>query len=189
MKRHLAIFLRAPELGRGKRRLARDIGDLAALRFQRTQMARLRPLLRDPRWSATLWVTPDRAARRLQGRPQSRGDLGQRMARPFRRLPPGPVVLIGADIPELTASHVWAAFRALGRSEAVFGPATDGGYWLVGLQPRRRMRPPFHGVAWSTERALGDTLRNLSGARVAQLAPLSDIDTGADYRAWRERSA
>ncbi|WP_119422655.1 TIGR04282 family arsenosugar biosynthesis glycosyltransferase [Desertibaculum subflavum] len=187
MKRHLAIFLRAPELGRGKRRLARDIGDLAALRFQRAQMARLRPLVRDRRWSATLWVTPDRAALRL-GRPQGRGDLGQRMARPFRRLPPGPVVLIGADIPELNAGHVWAAFRALGGSEAVFGPATDGGYWLVGLSPRARRRPPFRGVAWSTEHALADTLRQLNGAKVAQLAPLSDIDTGADFRAWKERA-
>jgi len=187
MKRHLAIFLRAPELGRGKRRLARDIGELAALRFQRAQIARLYPMLRDPRWSATLWVTPDRAAG-PHDEGQGRGDLGQRMARPFRRLPPGPVVLIGADIPELTAGHVWAAFRALGANDAVFGPATDGGYWLVGLGPRRRNRPPFRGVAWSTERALADTLRQLNGARVAQLAQLSDIDTGADYRAWRQRT-
>lgn len=187
MKRQLAIFLRAPQLGRGKRRLARDIGDLAALRFQRAQMARLRPMLRDRRWSATLWVTPDRAALRL-GQPQGRGDLGQRMARPFRALPAGPVVLIGADIPELTSGHVWAAFQALGMSEAVFGPATDGGYWLVGLSARARRQPPFRGVAWSTERALADTLRQLNGAKVAQLAPLSDIDTGADYRAWKERA-
>lgn len=187
MKRHLAIFLRAPQLGRGKRRLARDIGDLAALRFQRAQLGRLRPLLGDPRWSATLWVTPDRAAG-PRDRPQGRGDLGQRMARPFRRLPPGPVVLIGADIPELTAAHVWAAFRALGHAEAVFGPATDGGYWLVGLSPRARRRPPFRGVAWSTDRALADTLNQLNGARVAKLAPLGDIDTGADYRAWRQRT-
>lgn len=188
MKRHLAIFLRMPRLGQGKRRLARDIGDLAALRFQRQQIARLRRLLGDRRWRTTLWVTPDNAARRAGGLPQGRGDLGARMARPFRLLPPGLVVLVGADIPELEPGHLWAAFRALGQAEAVFGPATDGGYWLVGLGPRRRKRPPFRNVAWSTERALGDTLRNLNGTRVAQLAPLSDIDTGADYRAWKERA-
>ena len=117
MRRHLAILLRAPELGRGKRRLARDIGDLAALRFQRAQVVRLRRLLRDPRWSSTLWVTPDRAALRLQAWPQGRGDLGARMARPFRRLPPGPVVLIGAK--GLTDEVVAEIDRALKAHELI----------------------------------------------------------------------
>jgi uncharacterized protein len=75
-----------------------------------------------------------------------------------------------------------AAFRALGRADAVFGPAADGGYWLVGLSPRRPARP-FAGVRWSSEHALTDTLGNFPGRRFARLRTLQDVDTAADYRA------
>jgi glycosyltransferase A (GT-A) superfamily protein (DUF2064 family) len=94
-------------------------------------------------------------------------------------------VLIGTDVPGATAATVARAFRLLGSHDAVFGPATDGGYWLVGLRGRP---PPFDRVRWSTRHALADTLGNLHGARVALLAPLDDIDTPEDYRRWRSRS-
>ena len=58
------------------------------------------------------------------------------MRRPPLGLPPGPVVVIGSDIPGITARHIAEAFRLLGRHAFVFGPARDGGYWLVGARRR-----------------------------------------------------
>jgi glycosyltransferase A (GT-A) superfamily protein (DUF2064 family) len=93
-------------------------------------------------------------------------------------------VLVGSDIPGLSRDDIAAAFRALGRADAVFGPAEDGGYWLVGLGPRRPARP-FAAVRWSTRYALADTLTNFAGRRVALLRTLRDVDTAADLAAIR----
>jgi uncharacterized protein len=79
---------------------------------------------------------------------------------------------------------VLAAFRALRRADAVFGPAEDGGYWLVGLSPRRPARP-FTAVRWSTVHALTDTLANFRDRRVAFLRTLRDVDTASDLRSLR----
>jgi rSAM/selenodomain-associated transferase 1 len=183
----LIVFARAPRLGAVKRRLARGIGAMAALRFYRAQLAAtLAEVARDPRWHTVLGTTPDRARarwpRRLPCVAQGRGDLGQRMHRamwPHRR-----VVLVGSDIPGLTRGDVAEAFRALGRAAAVFGPAEDGGYWLVGLGPRRPPRP-FAEVRWSSEHALADTLANFHGLRIALLRTLRDVDTAEDLHAIR----
>lgn len=114
---------------------------------------------------------------------QGGGDLGARMARAARTLPPGPVVIVGCDIPGLTAAHVAAAFRKLGANDAVFGPATDGGYWLVGLRRRPRFIDPFTHVRWSTCHALADTVSSLTGRSVAMVATLADIDDGVAFAA------
>ena len=68
----------------------------------------------------------------------------------------------------------------------MFGPATDGGYWLVGYGPRRPQRP-FARVRWSGEHALADTLANFRGRRVAFLRPLDDVDTAEDLAALKAR--
>ncbi|MCO6419632.1 DUF2064 domain-containing protein, partial [Siccirubricoccus sp. KC 17139] len=114
--------------------------------------------------------------------PQGRGDLGARMQRALARH--RRAVLIGCDIPGIAAADIAAAFRALGRAPAVFGPAEDGGYWLVGFGPRRPARP-FAGVRWSTPHALGDTLRRCP--RAALLRRLRDVDTKEDLQAMRMR--
>lgn len=185
MKDTVVVFARAPRLGAVKRRLARDIGDRAALRFHRATLFRLlRQLAADRQFRTVLALTPDRARVPLPVRvpalPQGRGDIGQRMHRAFQRFPGGRVVVIGSDIPDASAADVAAAFRALGRADAVFGPAADGGYWLVGLGPRRPARP-FARARWSSEHALADTLANFAGRRVARLRMLHDVDTAADW--------
>jgi glycosyltransferase A (GT-A) superfamily protein (DUF2064 family) len=117
------------------------------------------------------------------------------MGRVLRHLPPGPVVIVGSDIPEIDAAAIRAAFAALRSHDAVFGPAIDGGYWLVGLRrrpPPRRHLPGtlFRDVRWSTEHALADTLAGLpKGARIALLHELADVDDVATWRAWRERQS
>lgn len=186
MKDTVIVFARAPKLGTVKRRLARSIHDRAALQFHTgTLTALLRSLHHCRRFNIELAITPDGARFRLpfQGRArriaQGRGDLGQRMTRALRRH--RRVALMGCDIPEARAADVVAAFGALGRADAVFGPAADGGYWLIALGPRRP-GDLFGHARWSTEHALADTLRQFGHHRVAFIRTLSDVDTVADYQ-------
>lgn len=190
-RRHLVLFVRAPRYGGGKRRLAAALGDLAALRFERAMLGLLaRRLGRDRSWRLRLAVAPDRAVarRRLWPRgapvaPQGPGDLGARMRRALAACPPGPAVLIGGDIPAVAARHIAAAFRLLGDHDLVFGPAQDGGFWLVGARRSPRPPPPFGTVRWSSPHALADVLGNLpQRLSTALAAALEDVD-GAD--AWR----
>ncbi len=184
MQNHLVVFARAPRLGRVKSRLARDIGPLEALLFYRRNLEDLlRRLAGDPRWRCWIAVPPDADVHAWRlgppaatAIPQGPGDLGARMGRVMRGLPPGPVVIVGADIPDIGADHIAAAFRALGSNKAVFGPAFDGGYWLVGGQRRPRRLEMFENVRWSTSHALADTLANLADGDAAFLATLEDID-------------
>jgi hypothetical protein len=109
------------------------------------------------------------------------------MQRLFKRLPPGPILIIGSDIPSIRPAHIAEAFRLLGGADAVLGPAHDGGYWLVGLRRTPRLATPFARVRWSGPHALSDTLANLKGRRVALAARLSDVDTAEDLRRQRAR--
>jgi rSAM/selenodomain-associated transferase 1 len=191
MTKTLVIMIKEPRPGRVKTRLGKDIGMVGAAWWFRHQSARLIRRLRDPRWQIVLAVAPDMAGMTsrvwpgaLPRVPQGRGDLGDRMGRMFRVMPPGPVCIIGADIPGITSAHIARAFATLGDHEAVFGPALDGGYWLVGLK-RAGAVPQglFQGVRWSTEHALADTMATLPGRRIALIDRLRDIDTIADLGA------
>lgn len=189
--RHLVIFARRPQLGVGKRRLAADVGDVEAVRFARHALDRLtRTLGRDPRWRLWLAVAPDRPldwVRVGTAMPQGPGDLGQRLTRVIRALPPGPVVILGSDTPTVTRTDVADAFHALGPNRAVFGPAKDGGYWLIGLRRGRGEALPFDRVRWSTSDALADTMANLARSPVALLREREDIDDGPALRRYRKR--
>jgi len=189
--RHLVVFAKAPRMGRVKTRLARDIGSVPAWGFYRQALISLTRRLDDARWQLVLGIAPDTAVNdptwpaHLPRFAQGTGDLGQRMQRAFDILPPGPAIIIGADIPDIQPHHIAAAFQALGNHDAVFGPADDGGYWLVGQRRRPRIRQMFADVRWSGPHALSDTKRNLNGARIAELDVLSDIDDGTDFAHWR----
>ncbi|MGH7037455.1 MAG: TIGR04282 family arsenosugar biosynthesis glycosyltransferase [Stellaceae bacterium] len=196
MQRNLILFARVPRLGGGKSRLARDIGACAALRFERAMIMRLiRRFGGDPRWRLSVAVTPEREVRRVRhwrrgvvAVGQGPGDLGARMSRALKEAPLGPVVLVGADIPALEVRHIAAAFRLLGRHDLVFGPARDGGFWLVGARRLPRLPPLFVRVRWSSPHALNDTLSGLPrGIRVGFVETLEDVDDGAAYRRWRAR--
>jgi rSAM/selenodomain-associated transferase 1 len=187
MKNTVYVFARAPRLGTVKRRLAAGIGAAAALRFYRTTLAAtLRSLSADRRFHTLVALTPDGARgpwrRGLPAVGQGRGELGERMGRLARRHPRGGVAIVGADIPDLQADDVAAAFRRLRGADACFGPAEDGGYWLVAFGGRRPVRP-FANVRWSGPHALADTLANFRAYRVAFVRTLRDVDTAADLEA------
>jgi hypothetical protein len=190
---HLVVFARQPRLGAVKTRLGREIGMVPAAVFYRRALGLvLARLGRDPRWRPWLAVTPDGA---VDGPwphgwtvfPQGPGDLGRRMARAMTTLPPGPVAIVGADVPEVRPAHVARAFRALGAHDAVFGPAGDGGYWLVGLSRRPPRLSLFEGVRWSSGFALADTIANLDRAP-ALVDILDDVDDRASWERWRARA-
>jgi rSAM/selenodomain-associated transferase 1 len=192
--RVLVIFAKAPRVGAVKTRLARDIGAVAAATLARDLTARTLRLVADPRWTTCLAVTPDDACalplwpRAVPRMGQGAGDLGQRMRRALIAAAPRPTLLVGSDIPALTPDHIAAAFRALGSADLVFGPAEDGGFWLVGFSHRRPLpRRLFHNVRWSSEQPLADSLAGLDQLhRVALLDRLADLDTVEDLRRWRQ---
>ena len=187
-RRRLVIMARAPRAGAVKSRLAREIGTGAAAGVYRHLVSATVARLADPRrWELVLAVTPDRllhdrslpgGVRRL---PQGPGDLGDRMSRLLSSAGCGPVVIVGSDIPGIRRDDVARAFAVLGRRDVVFGPAADGGYWLIGAA---RPLPPrlFEGVRWSSPHALSDTVANLDGLSAGCLRQLCDLDTGDDYR-------
>ncbi|MBL6952253.1 MAG: TIGR04282 family arsenosugar biosynthesis glycosyltransferase [Alphaproteobacteria bacterium] len=185
----LILFVKAPRLGAVKTRLGAAIGRLAAWRFYNAMLTGLwRRLGRDGRWRTVLAVSPDQGAARwptgLPRQPQGQGDLGQRMARAMLAHV-GPVVLVGGDIPDLDRRHIAQALQALKRADVVFGPAADGGFWLVGLRRGQWAGRLFRQVRWSSPHALADTLANLPPtARTAMLETLADVDTPADYASY-----
>ena len=173
MRRHLVLFVRTPQLGRGKRRLAQEIGDVATVRFERLMLGLLlRRLAHDRRWRLRIAVTPDTACpharhwrRGVEAEGQGGGDLGIRMHR------------------ALAARHIAAAFSLLGRHDLVFGPAEDGGFWLVGARRRPRLPLLFEQVRWSSPHALADTLAGLPPrVSVGFVDRLEDVDDGEAYR-------
>ncbi|MEL7279650.1 MAG: TIGR04282 family arsenosugar biosynthesis glycosyltransferase [Pseudomonadota bacterium] len=183
-------MLKVPRAGQVKTRLGHEIGMTRSAWWFRHQVTRLLRRLEDPRWQTVLAVAPDRDGltyrrwpEHLVRVPQGRGDLGARMGRVMRGLPPGPVCIIGGDIPGVRQAHVARAFKTLGDHDAVFGPAPDGGYWLVGLKRAGRVSNTlFQNVRWSTKHALSDTMAGLPDARIAIVDTLQDVDTASDLR-------
>lgn len=186
------VMAKAPVAGFAKTRLIPALGaEGAAALAERLLQHAVAQALAAALGPVELCCAPDRhhpafgkllASPGLTGSDQGDGDLGARMARAFeRRLASDDhVLLIGTDAPALDASVLQRAADALADSDAVFVPAFDGGYALVGL---RRMAPSlFDAMAWSVSTVMSQTRERLAaaGLRHTELAPLPDIDEAAD---------
>ena len=183
----LVVMLKEPAVGRVKTRLARDVGAVRATNFYRTtSRAVLARIGKHGTWRTELGVTPDSAVASaalpngFPRRAQGKGDLGARMQRVMDASPPGPIILIGTDVPSIKSAHIQSAIKALGAHDAVVGPSPDGGYWLVGLKRRPRVPRAFADVEWSSAATLDQTLANLAGLNVARIASLPDVDEARD---------
>ena len=191
MRKTLVLMVKEPRAGRVKTRLAADIGRIPATWWFRHQTKRMIRKLEDARWDLVLAVSPDAEGLASRVWPahlprvaQGSGDLGDRMARIFRDVGQGPLIIVGSDIPGITPRHIARAFAQLGRRDAVLGPAPDGGYWLIGLTRAVAVPPTiFKGVRWSSEKAMEDTVASLSGLRIGITDTLTDVDRGADLSA------
>ena len=94
----------------------------------------------------------------------------------------GPRLLIGSDIPAVSQQHIELAFKQLNSVDAVFGPAQDGGYWLIGLS-RFVVLPNLKHVRWSSKYALSDTLSKFGPkVSVKLIQTLKDVDRGSDLQ-------
>ena len=194
----LVIFTRYPIPGRAKTRLIPILGAEGAVDLQRELTAHTLHTARA--WAAQhhagIEVRFEGAgARRLRQwlggharyRVQGPGDLGARMSRAFAEaFAEGVqrVVILGADCPSVTPGTVGEAFDALGQAEVVLGPATDGGYYLVGLkQPCAAL---FEGIAWGTDRVLEQTLAVVHrlSLRHRLLSERPDVDRAEDLAIW-----
>ena len=193
----LAVLAKAPRPGQVKTRLAPALGAAGAARLQRRLLLRTLAVARASGLGLQLWGAPAearffRALARATGLPcraQPEGDMGQRMHAVFEahsRETARPLLLIGSDCPVFSPDHLrQAAQRLLAGDTAVFTPAEDGGYVLVGLQ---RPQPSlFEGVAWSTPEVMAQTRERLQGLglRWSVLPTLWDLDTPADLRRWQ----
>jgi rSAM/selenodomain-associated transferase 1 len=192
--RVLLVFVRAPEPGAVKTRLAAAIGPAAALAVYRLlaeHTLREAAALALEGVEVRVHFTPAEggdAVRAWLGAepdylPQGEGDLGARMRGAFARAfaeGAGQVVIVGSDLPELSAGLLRRAFGLLDANPAVIGPATDGGYYLLGLTGV--VEGVFDGIAWSTPQVLAATLARFRAAGIepAMLEALSDVDEVED---------
>jgi len=195
LKTAVGIMAKQPRAGKVKTRLAKDIGDVAALDIYNRLLQRIGTTIRslDPEaYYRALCVTPAAAAgfftMLFPGfdsiRVQQDGDLGDRMQAMLTELLAldmiGSALLVGTDIPEITAEHCRQAREALTDHDVVLGPTSDGGYYLIGMRtPHATL---FDGPEWGTDTVLEQTLElaATAGLQVKQLETLRDLDTAAD---------
>jgi uncharacterized protein len=202
-RRAVLVFVRAPEPGSVKTRLAAAIGNDAALRIYRRlaeHTLREAAALAGEGVQVRVHHTPAHAGDSVRAwlgagpvyLPQAEGDLGARMEDAFARaFTEGAerVVIVGSDLPELSSELLCRAFDLLDGHPAVLGPARDGGYYLLGLM--RPIAGIFDGIAWSTAEVLGATLARFRAAEIepAMLEALADVDEVGDLpEGWMEDS-
>ena len=191
----LIVFLKYPETGKVKTRLGKDIGYRRAAEFYRETAGFVaRSFSGSLKWKTFFFYAPGERRKEVSewlGEceavffAQEEGSLGERMCRAFGKcfsLGFRNVVIIGTDCVMITKEDVETAFSLLsgGESEAVLGPATDGGYYLLGLS--RQTDPLFQEIRWSTSGVFEETRKRLKkgGLRHEIMRELSDIDTERD---------
>lgn len=214
----LIVFARAPQYGAVKQRLASDIGKSAALAFYRQTLQRLLvKMSNSPHWELTIAVATKEATthplfRGLNVITQPEGDLGVRMLTVLDQFKNRNRIIIGSDIPHIDRVYIERAFSELAQHNVVFGPAVDGGFWLVGcqagfaalqkqehetrldaeqtaiqgsLQQSYFKKGFMQQVRWSTEHALSDTIATLPvNCTYTTVQTLADVDDGASYQAY-----
>jgi rSAM/selenodomain-associated transferase 2/rSAM/selenodomain-associated transferase 1 len=195
----LILFTRFPQPGSTKTRLIPLLGAEHAARLQHEMtehvLAKVWPLLKERGTAIEVRFDGGSRADMRQWlgnvprfRPQGEGDLGARMNRAATdafTAGAHAVVMIGADCPALDAPTIANAFDSLNSNRVVFGPATDGGYYLVGL--RGPLPSLFEGILWGTNSVLAASLTKAREAEIepALLPELSDVDEPDDVPLWQ----
>lgn len=187
----ILVFCKAPQAGKVKTRLARDIGELAAARVHE-YLARhcLQQIVDFAIAPVELWCTPDTkheffrtcaSEMNIQLKQQVGDDLGQRMQHALSAAlnQHSSAVLVGTDCPVISADYLRSAFTAIDQQKTVIGPAEDGGYVLFGTNTVQPCL--FSDMPWGTSQVYTQTLARITG-EVESLMPLWDIDYLADLR-------
>jgi uncharacterized protein len=193
--RCLLFFVKNPEQGKVKTRLAASIGNERALKFYKVFLLNILSNLNKGTFLFYLCFFPADALESLRQwlgedylyTPQQGEDLAERMKNGFMEaytMGFKRVVLIGSDIPDLPLEFIEEAFTSLKEKDAVIGPSLDGGYYLIGFKDKTFSSQVFKGIPWSTERVFEQTTKILEreGLTVHTLQPLRDIDKVEDLR-------
>lgn len=192
---HIAVFARAPVAGAAKTRLIPAIGATAAARVHRKLVLKtLKTAYAAKLGPVTLWAAPDTSHRFFRAltklgvlcRDQCAGDLGARMQHALSASHPRPTLLIGSDCAPLQTEHLIAAANVLRTGhDAVFLPAEDGGYVLIGLNAEANP-VLFDDIPWGTSEVMRITRTRLDRLGYSWREPITlwDIDQPADLDRW-----
>ncbi len=189
--RALIIFIKNPRLGQVKTRLARDVGEEKALECYFELLHHTRSLALQicncERWlfySDYLDTQDQWDNKYFKKALQKIGTLGERLKHAAAHVVKESQthIIMGSDCPYITKVHVDLAFATLQNHDLVIGPATDGGYYLIGAT--NYYPSLFEDIRWSTEHTLSDTLRKADelNLKTFMLETLDDIDTIADWQ-------
>jgi len=191
MNKALIIFIKNPERGKVKTRLAATLGDDRALEIYQQLLEHTRLICEQVEVDRLLfysnYIDQNDAweGKYFKKFVQTGNDLGARMEiafeEAFERYNYQKVVIIGSDCADLTTDTITAAFQHLERHDTVIGPANDGGYYLLGM--RQLFAPVFERKQWSTSSVLRDTRVDIENAGLTcyLLPQLTDVDTEADW--------
>lgn len=186
----IAIFAKPPRPGRAKTRLVPALGEVGAARLARAFLQDVWALS-DRSWARRVLATTEPGDRScglpegIERWDQGGGDLGARVERVLWR--GRPAIALGADSPDLPPDYLDAAREALSDADAVFGPAQDGGFYLLGV--RHGPQGMLDDLPWSTPDTLSAAearLRSL-GLRTRRIEPWYDVDEPTDLEALLAR--
>jgi rSAM/selenodomain-associated transferase 1 len=197
--RCLLFFVKYPEKGKVKSRLAVGIGDDSAVRVYKNIVDQMLSTLKKGTFPLYICFFPNNAqtpirnwlGREYRYMPQNGKDLGERMKNGFIdgfALGYKRIVLIGSDIPDLPMRHIEEAFESLKKMDAAIGPAYDGGYYLIGFKDMAFFPQVFEGIAWGTKNVFGETMKKFKRSRrvVYTLPYQRDIDTAEDLKRLKD---
>ncbi|MBK7296012.1 MAG: TIGR04282 family arsenosugar biosynthesis glycosyltransferase [Flavobacteriales bacterium] len=184
----LIVFLRKPEIGKVKTRLAATVGPEKALDVYVGLLAHTLGSTEHLRCTKQAWYTGEGSVDAVEAygfttHLQNGSDLGERMLTAFSNgfsYGHSPIVIIGTDCPLISADLISEAFDSLKTNDAVLGPTRDGGYYLLGLN--EPLVSVFQNKTWSTDSVARETLEDLGREhkRVHMLLELIDVDTEQD---------
>jgi rSAM/selenodomain-associated transferase 1 len=201
----LIVFTRFPEPGKTKTRLIPALGELGAADFQRRMteyiLSAVAAACKQRRLTIAVYyeggdagLMRDWLGPQFIYRSQGSGNLGRRMDNAFQeafRTGIEAVVIVGSDIPCISANILQQAFEGLRKNNLVLGPAHDGGYYLIGLQraAAHRANPQlFEGIKWGSDEVLAQTIQIAGALRLSiqLLEYLADVDRPEDLHFWQK---
>ena len=185
----LIIFTRNPEPGKVKTRLAKDVGEITAFKIYNfllehtVSVTKNLAVSKEVYYSEAIpqndiWETEIFTKKLQQGE-----GLGKRMKNAFEEgFKNGykNIIIIGSDLYDLQQEDLEKAFQLLREKDAVIGPATDGGYYLLGMN--QLFPEVFEDKEWGTSSVLEDTLKDLKGKNIALLEARNDVDYYSDIK-------
>lgn len=192
-KNCLIIFTRKPELGKVKTRLAADIGDDKALKIYKHLVSYSSKRCESVNADKHVWYTPEIERDDCWDNSvytkylQPKGDLGKKMKHAFDfafKHGYQNVIIIGTDLIDINKKLIDKGFKLLQLYDVVIGPATDGGYYLLGLN--KMIQPVFKNKSWGTSEVFQQTMNDVKHQNVAILEYKTDIDFKEDALQYKE---